>query len=168
MEILKHKCGRENYKKLEALKNPALLDFISKYAELCNPDTIYVSTDSDKDAEHMKKMSIDKKEEIPLSIQGHTIHFDGIADQGRDPKNTKFLFEKGEAPEGLNGIDREEGLNEIHLKLKDIMRGREMIVCFYALGPVGSPFYIPAVQLTDSYYVVHSENILYRRGLRGL
>lgn len=167
MEILEHKCDKDNYKKLEALKNPVLMDFISKYVELCNPDTIYVCTDSDKDAEYMKKMSIEKKEEIPLAIHGHTIHFDGISDQGRDPKNTKFLFEKGEAPEGLNGIDRDEGLNEIHHKMKDIMKGREMIVCFYALGPVGSPFYIPAVQLTDSYYVVHSENILYRRGYEG-
>jgi phosphoenolpyruvate carboxykinase (GTP) len=167
MEILVRKCGNDGFKKLAALKNPVLLEFIAKYADLCNPDSIFVCTDSDRDAEYMKNKSLEIKEELPLNIQGHTIHFDGISDQGRDPKNTKFLFAHGEAPEGLNGIEREEGLNEIHQKMKDIMKGRQMIVCFYSLGPVGSPFYIPAVQLTDSYYVVHSENILYRRGYEG-
>jgi phosphoenolpyruvate carboxykinase (GTP) len=167
MEILERKCVKGSYKKLEALKNPALMEFVAKYADLCNPDSILVSTDSKEDAEYMKKMSLEKGEEIPLNIAGHTMHWDGINDQGRDPKNTKFLFEKGEAPEGLNGIDRDEGLNEVYHKMRGIMKGRQMIVCFYALGPVGSPFYIPAVQLTDSYYVVHSENILYRNGYEG-
>lgn len=164
MDILKKKCSPENLKKLEELNNPKIMDFVSKYAELCNPDTIFVSTDTENDAIYIKNKAIEKKEEIPLKIPGHTVHFDGINDQGRDPKNTKFLFEDGIIPEGLNGIDRQEGLKEIYEKMKNIMIGREMIVCFYALGPIDSPFYIPAVQLTDSYYVAHSENILYRKG----
>lgn len=167
MEILKRKCVEGSYKLLEALKNPALMEFVAKYAELCNPDSIRVSTDSASDEVLAKKLSIEGKEEIPLNISGHTMHSDGINDQGRDPKNTKFLFEKGIAPEGLNGMDRDEGLKDVHSKMKDIMKGRQMIVCFYALGPVNSPFYIPAVQLTDSNYVVHSENILYRKGYEG-
>jgi len=164
MEILKKKCDKENFKKLENLNNPAIIEFVNKFAEICNPDTIFVCTDSKEDAVYIKNKAIEKGEEIPLKIKGHTVHFDGINDQGRDPKNTKFLFEPGETPEGLNGIDRQEGLREIYEKLKNIMTGREMLVCFYALGPVDSPFYIPAVQITDSYYVVHSENILYRKG----
>jgi phosphoenolpyruvate carboxykinase (GTP) len=44
------------------------------------------------------------------------------------------------------------------------MRGKQMIVSFYALGPLGTDFSIPCVQITDSYYVVHSEDILYRNG----
>lgn len=37
-----------------------------------------------------------------------------------------------------------------------------MIVAFFGLGPLDSPFSIPALQITDSYYVAHSEKILYR------
>ena len=166
-EILKSKCSKDSLKRLEALKNPALVSFVAKYAEICGPDSVYVFNDSKADEEYAKKMSVEKGEEKSLNIKGHTIHFDSIHDQGRDPKNRKFLFAPGEAPEGLNGIDREEGLKEIHAKMKGIMKGRQMLVCFYALGPVDSPFYIPAVQLTDSYYVVHSENILYRKGYEG-
>jgi phosphoenolpyruvate carboxykinase (GTP) len=167
LELLKKKCGDVHYKRLEALNNPALLDFVAKYAEDCEPDSVFVCTDSKEDAEYIKKMSLEKGEEKPLNIKGHTIHFDGITDQGRDPKNTKFLFEKGKEVEGLLGIDREEGEKEIHGILKGMMKGRQMLVLFFSLGPVHSPFYIPAMQLTDSYYVAHSELILYRRGYEG-
>lgn len=37
-----------------------------------------------------------------------------------------------------------------------------MFVGFYSLGPRRSNFQILAVQVTDSPYVIHSENILYR------
>ena len=62
--------------------------------------------------------------------------------------------------------DRDEGLNEIHTILNDIMRGKELYVCFFCLGPTNSPFSIPAVQLTDSAYVAHNEILLYRPGYR--
>ncbi|MFC1571539.1 phosphoenolpyruvate carboxykinase (GTP) [Candidatus Margulisiibacteriota bacterium] len=44
------------------------------------------------------------------------------------------------------------------------MQGKEMIVAFFCLGPLNSPFSIPAIQITDSFYVAHSEDILMRRG----
>jgi len=39
-----------------------------------------------------------------------------------------------------------------------------MLVAFFCLGPTDSKFSIPAMQITDSAYVVHSESILYRGG----
>ncbi len=48
--------------------------------------------------------------------------------------------------------------------MKGIMKGKELFVCFFVLGPKNSIFTIPAVQLTDSAYVAHSEFILYRKG----
>jgi phosphoenolpyruvate carboxykinase (GTP) len=44
------------------------------------------------------------------------------------------------------------------------MEGREMLVAFYLYGPLGSPFTLYGVQITDSAYVVHSEDVLYRNG----
>lgn len=166
-ELLKNKCVENSYARLMSLNNPTLINFIAEYAEYCEPDSVYVCTDSVSDAALMKKMAIEKGEERPLKTEGHTIHFDGITDQGRDTKNTKFLYEKGKELEGLSGIDRETGLTEINGILKGIMKGRQMLVLFFSMGPVDSPFYIPAVQLTDSYYVAHSELILYRKGYEG-
>lgn len=42
------------------------------------------------------------------------------------------------------------------------MRSKEMYIGFYCFGPRGSPFTLLGVQVTDSAYVIHSENILYR------
>jgi len=44
------------------------------------------------------------------------------------------------------------------------MAGKQMLVRFFCLGPVDSEFAILCVQLTDSAYVAHSEDILYRQG----
>ena len=44
------------------------------------------------------------------------------------------------------------------------MEGKEAIVRFFCLGPLDSKFSICALQITDSFYVAHSEDILYRSG----
>ena len=44
------------------------------------------------------------------------------------------------------------------------MAGRAMIVRFLCLGPTDSVFSIPCVECTDSWYVSHSLNLLYRPG----
>jgi phosphoenolpyruvate carboxykinase (GTP) len=44
------------------------------------------------------------------------------------------------------------------------MEHKKMVVRFFSLGPRDSVFSIPCVQITDSFYVAHSEDLLYRRG----
>jgi phosphoenolpyruvate carboxykinase (GTP) len=44
------------------------------------------------------------------------------------------------------------------------MENRECLVRFFCLGPKNSKFSILALQLTDSFYVAHSEDLLYRAG----
>jgi len=61
-------------------------------------------------------------------------------------------------------MDRDEGLEEIYEILKVIMQGHELYIRFFCLGPTNSEFAIPCVQLTDSSYVAHSEDLLYRPG----
>jgi phosphoenolpyruvate carboxykinase (GTP) len=98
-------------------------------------------------------------------MPGHTVHFDGEHDQGRDRQATKYLVPRGIAlSKALNQIDRQEGLAEVRGFLKDSMIGRTMIVRFVSLGPLGSVFTILGLQCTDSWYVAHSENLLYRTG----
>ncbi|MFV2016752.1 MAG: phosphoenolpyruvate carboxykinase domain-containing protein, partial [Candidatus Heimdallarchaeota archaeon] len=104
-------------------------------------------------------------EEIPLATEGHTIHYDGYRDQARDKENTRVLLPKGkQLSTHINSKDRDEGLTEIHQILNGIMNGKEMFVRFFCLGPTGSKFSIRALQITDSAYISHSEDILYRKG----
>jgi phosphoenolpyruvate carboxykinase (GTP) len=60
--------------------------------------------------------------------------------------------------------EREEGLAEVRAILKGIMRGKQAIVKLSTEGPTHSPFSIACAQMTDSFYVAHSEDLLYRRG----
>lgn len=164
LELLETKCRGKNYQKLVALNNPKLLDFVAKYVKHCNPQSVFVCTDTKEDAEYIKNKSIENGEEKMLAISGHTVHFDGYYDQARDKEKTKYLLPTGTDLGPLNAINKENGLKEIHELLRNIMESKEMFVCFFCLGPTNSEFSIPAVQLTDSCYVAHSELILYRRG----
>jgi len=162
-ELLQTKCGKENYDKLLTLDNPALLDFIAKYVSLCNPSSVFVRTDAPKDIQYIRDMTISGKEEASLKIKGHTAHFDGYFDQARDKENTRFLITKdSDLGRGLNCIERDAGLNEILSFLKNIMQKKQMYILFLCLGPLDSDFSIYAIQITDSAYVAHSEDILYR------
>ncbi len=165
MELLKKKCGAENYKKLADLQNPKMMYFVAKYVELFDPDSVFVRTDSQDDAEYIRDKALGNKEEKPLATEGHTIHFDGYYDQARDKANTKYLLRPDEVlGSDIKSEDREKGLKEIHEIFKGAMKDKEMYVCFYCLGPTDSQFSISAVQITDSSYVAHSEDILYRGG----
>ncbi|MCP8310142.1 MAG: phosphoenolpyruvate carboxykinase (GTP) [Candidatus Methylarchaceae archaeon HK01M] len=165
MSFLKTRLGEKDYQKLIRIDNPKLHRFISKYIELCNPDEVFICTDSPEDIQYIRQAAIKNGEEKELAIAGHTIHFDGYYDQARDKKNTKFLLPMGvDLGSHINRIDREEGLKEIHTILKNIMQGHEMYVGFFCLGPINSEFSTLAVQLTDSSYVAHNENLLYRPG----
>ena len=87
---MQNKLDKNNLDKLTALENPTLINFIGEYIELCNPKSVFVRTDSKEDIEYIRAKTISLGEETPLKTQGHTIHFDGKADQARDKKNTKY------------------------------------------------------------------------------
>lgn len=165
MGILKERLGKEGYQKLMGIDNPRLHEFVAKYVELCNPDKVFVSTDSPEDIRYIRESAIRNREEKKLAVEGCTVHFDGYYDQARDKARTKFLVPKDmDLGPNLNTIDKEEGLKEIHEIMKDIMKGHELYIRFFCLGPTNSEFSIPVVQLTDSAYVAHSEDLLYRWG----
>ena len=162
-ELLKEKLTAENYDRLIAVDNAKIHEFVADAIELTNPQKVFVCTDSEQDVKHVREMALASGEERPLETPGHTYHFDGPSDQGRDREITRYLVPKTETlSEALNQIEREEGLAEIRGLLKGSMKGRTMILRFLSLGPAGSVFSVPCVQITDSWYVAHSEDLLYR------
>ncbi|NCC51562.1 MAG: phosphoenolpyruvate carboxykinase (GTP) [Spartobacteria bacterium] len=164
--LLKSKMSEESYQKLVALENKKLFDFVGEYVELCEPDSVFMCDDSDADAEYIRQQSLNKGEEHKLAKDGQTIHWDGYGDQARDKKNTKFMVTAENLPKmgNLNCVVYEEGLEEIRSIAKGNMKGKEAIVKLFCECPTMSPFSIGCAQITDSYYVSHSEDILYRRG----
>ena len=163
--LLEAKLGN-TYHKLTALENEKLNNFLGEYIELCNPDKVFMCDDSEEDAKYIRNRSLELGEEFALAKKSQTVHYDGYKDQARDKKNTKFMVPTAKLASmgNLNCVDFDEGLAEIKSIAKNIMQGKTVIVKIFCEGPTHSVFSKPCVQLTDSCYVAHSEDILYRRG----
>ncbi len=157
-----------NQKKIEALNNTHVSQRLEEAIELCQPEKVTIITDDPKDIQYVRDLSLRNKEEEKLKLPGHTVHFDGYYDQGRDKENTRYLLShKVDWGIDINSINKDEGIEEIKSYLKGSMKGKEMLVRFFSLGPAGSLFSIPSLQITDSAYVAHSEDLLYRSNYEG-
>ncbi len=160
-----------DFEKLYALNNNHVLRIINEFVDLCKPSKIRVISDLKEDIEYVRLKTIQVGEETKLKLNGHTTHFDGFEtmsnhDQARDKEHTQVLVpreDKNIYP-WINTMDREEGLKEILEIMDGCMKGHECLVRFFCLGPINSKFSILALQLTDSFYVAHSEDLLYRAG----
>ena len=164
-DMLRNQLDETDYQKLIKIDNDRLHQFVAKYVELCSPRSVFVCTDSIQDIKYVRESAIRNGEEAELAIEGHTVHFDSYGDQGRDKDHTSILVPKGvDLGSSIVTKDRDGGLEEVHKILRDIMQDKELYVRFFCLGPTNSEFSIPCVQLTDSSYVAHSEDLLYRLG----
>ncbi|MBD3408140.1 MAG: phosphoenolpyruvate carboxykinase (GTP) [Candidatus Lokiarchaeota archaeon] len=154
-----------NFRKLLAIPNRRVHKFVAEAIELCKPMKVFVCNDSRMDTEYIRRTAIARGEEAPLANPYHTVHFDGFFDQARDKERTLYLVPEGESlGEQLAQMDREKGLKMVRNRMDGNMENKKMVVRFFCLGPLDSPFSIPCVQITDSFYVAHSEDLLYRRG----
>jgi len=164
-DFLKERLGNDGFNRLMKINNSKLHQFIARYIKLCNPDKVFVCTDAPEDIKYIRESALRNGEESKLAIENHTVHFDNYYDQARDKEHTVILVPKGVSlGSTIRTGDRDDGLKEIHEIIKDIMKGHELYVRFFCLGPTNSDFSIPCVQLTDSAYVAHSEDLLYRQG----
>jgi phosphoenolpyruvate carboxykinase (GTP) len=155
----------ENLSKLEALKNPYVVEFVNKFVNLCKPAKVTIITDEPEEIANIRQLALETREERRLRMKGHTIHYDGYYDQARDKEHTAVLLPAGQRlSRGINSIDRDAGLREVLGLLDGAMREKECFIRFFCLGPTDSRFSINALQITDSSYVAHSEDLLYRPG----
>jgi phosphoenolpyruvate carboxykinase (GTP) len=163
--VLREGLAEADFAKLCAVDNEKVHRFVAEAIELCEPASVFVASDDPADVAHVRQLAITNGEEAPLATEGHTIHFDGYHDQARDKARTKYLLPKGtDLGQRLNSIDKEEGLAEVRGFLRGSMKGKVALVRFFCLGIPDSEFAIPVLQITDSAYVGHSEDLLYRTG----
>lgn len=165
LQVLQSNMNDASFGKLSALNNNEVSAFVAHAIELCRPDQVWVGDDSDEDSAYCRRLALDNKEELPLAMTGHTVHFDGYFDQARKKEVTKYLVPTDVTlDKKLNQVEREAGLKEIEDLQRGAYKGRTMLVRFFCLGPTNSTYAIPCLQITDSAYVCHSEDMLYRRG----
>ncbi|MCJ7702743.1 MAG: phosphoenolpyruvate carboxykinase (GTP) [Anaerolineales bacterium] len=161
----KYIISENDKSKLDGLENPKVWMVVNDAIDLMKPKQVMVFDDSPEDIAKVRQLSIEFGEEKSLAMEGHTIHYDGYFDQARDKANTATLLPSGQKlSRGLNVKERGPGLKEIFEIMDGAMDQKTMIVRFFCLGPTNSRFSIRALQITDSFYVAHSEDLLYRQG----
>ena len=165
ISFLSNVLSEKDFVKLRSLNNTHVIELVEKYVKLCKPSKVSVITDEQDEIDYVRQLALGNKEEQKLKMKGHTYHYDGYLDQARDKPHTATLMPAGKKlSRGINTIERNAGLKEILGLLDGAMKGKECLVRFFCLGPTNSRFSISALQLTDSAYVAHSEDILYRNG----
>jgi len=163
MSFFEDRLDEKQLSRIKQIKNPEVLLKIANAIAMCEPDTVFVNTGSEEDRQYIRDSVLEKGEEAKLPMEGHTIHYDLKDEQGRIIDRTYYIANKGEQISTLaNRLDRDDALEEIREKMKGIMHGMKMIVGFYIRGPVGAPVSNPALEITSSFYVSHSAEILYR------
>jgi phosphoenolpyruvate carboxykinase (GTP) len=114
LKTLQSSMNPASFEKLTALKNDRLCEFIADAVALCGPRDVFVCTDSPDDLRHVRRQAVAGGEEKPLAIEGHTVHFDGMQDQGRDREVTRYLVPSSDAlSAAMNQVEREDGLAEV-------------------------------------------------------
>ena len=143
--------------------SPEVIEPIYNGSTRMSPASIFINTGSSEDMAYIRRKAQELGEEFQLSMKNHTCHFDGPGDQGRDTANTKYLaYADTEISSLQKKLDHDVGEKEVRTIMTDIMKTKEMIISFISRGPVGSPVADPTLQMTDSFYVIHSEFLLYR------
>ncbi len=163
LELILSKCDEKNQEKIKKISNPDILAKIAERIELCNPKDVFIHSGNQEDRDYIKMMALEVGEEQPLAMEGHTIHFDPAIEQGRIVKQTYAIEDEGMFTSSLaNAIPRAEADELIQNNMKNIMDGKTMLVGFYLRGPVGAPTAYPSLTLSDTWYLAHQQNNLYR------
>jgi phosphoenolpyruvate carboxykinase (GTP) len=160
--LFEEKCDADNVAKVNTIKNEEALLKIANAIVMLQPDNVWFNSGSDVDLQTARDKALERGEEFKLKLENHTCHYDLPEDQARLVKQTYYIVNEDE---DISVLAKRLVRPEAHVYIKEtmsgLMKGRTMTVSFWNRGPVSAKAAIPAIMITDSYYVVHSGNILY-------
>ncbi len=161
--LFQAKLDKSGQEKLVRIKTEDALLKIANAIALAQPDEVFIHTGSPEDMATVLQMSLDKGEEKRLAMKDHTIHYDLSEEQGRIVDRTYYIVNEDE---NLSSLAKKMLRNEAYAYIKQnftgIMKGKTMIVGFFARGPAGAKLSLPALEISSSTYVLHSGDMLYR------
>jgi phosphoenolpyruvate carboxykinase (GTP) len=161
--VFRKKMDGESLSKIGRITSEDPLLRIANAIALCDPDRAWVDTGSEADLETLRTWSLEKGEEAPLAMEGHTIHYDLPREQARIVDRTFYIVNPDEDISVLaKKVLRSDALDYVKKWMSGIARGKTLMIGFYTRGPAGAPATIPALEISTSTYVMHSANILYR------
>ncbi|KAI3652058.1 hypothetical protein MP228_003361 [Amoeboaphelidium protococcarum] len=157
-----------SFQTLDAVKNRKLKEWILQNAKMMQPKSIKVCDGSQSENSENLKQLVDKGVLIPLSQQKRPNSFlcrTHPQDVARSEGATFICSQnKSDAGPTNNWRDPQEMKQHLFSLFNGSMKGRDMYVIPFSMGPLGSPYSIHGVQLTDSPYVVASMQVMTRMG----
>ncbi|MEK9146281.1 MAG: phosphoenolpyruvate carboxykinase (GTP), partial [Elusimicrobiota bacterium] len=137
-------------------------------AALCRPDAVIWVDGSDAEKKVLENRAVARGFMIPLDPQRHPGSFYSRSNPNDVARTEHLTYICAKSPEEVgptnNWMSPEDGYAKAGSLFKDSMKGRNMYVVAFSMGPVGSPFSKIGVELTDSVYVVLNMRIMTRVG----
>ncbi|MEA5039360.1 MAG: phosphoenolpyruvate carboxykinase (GTP) [Clostridiaceae bacterium] len=154
--------------KLVSVTNKAVLSFVEEARALMTPDHVIWIDGSEQQLEDLRKQAMATGELIKLNeekLPGCYYHRSALNDVARVEGRTFICSrEKEDAGPTNNWMDPQEAYATGREILRGSMKGRDMYVIPFSMGPVGSRFAKVGIEITDSIYVVVSMAIMTRVG----
>jgi len=153
-------------------QNGALLHWVEECARLTQPDQVVWCDGSVEERDRLTKQAVAAGLVTPLNQKKRPncyLHRSNPNDVARTEQLTFICTpSKEEAGPTNNWADPAETYAKLRGWLDGSMRGRTMYVVPYVMGPLGSPFSLVGIELTDSIYVVLNMRIMTRMGKQAL
>ena len=149
-------------------QHKALLKWVEKMVELCEPDALHWCDGSQKEADELFATMVDKGTCVKLNEERRPNSYLFRSDPRDVARVESKTFICSQNKHGAGPTNNWEEPRIMRRKMKDLfkgcMHGRTMYVIPFSMGPVGGPISKVGVELTDSPYVVVNMRIMARVG----
>jgi phosphoenolpyruvate carboxykinase (GTP) len=150
------------------LSVPSAESWVDEVARTTHPDRVVWCEGSEAEDERLRSEMLADGTLIALNARtapGCTLHRSHPSDVARTEHLTFICSrERDDAGPTNNWMAPDDAKKRIGRLFEGVMKGRTMYVVPYVMGPVGSPFSKPGIEVTDSRYVVANMRVMTRMG----